>query len=117
MASQQSCAYYSGEIIVELENIRRYAKRNNAEVVDNHLTLLEKQYDNIALHCGILEATQEKPLLQEMRTFLTNKQLDKVGMNARYLEKKVLKHLAKNVNEGNDPLDLIPARVIDSFGI
>jgi len=115
MASQQSCAYYSGQAFIELENIQRLADKDNAESVDNHLTLLEKEFDKVGMFCGIGDLSVEKKYLGDIRTSLTNKQLAKVSSDARQIEKELILKLAKFTNEGGDPLEIIPSRMLDSL--
>lgn len=115
MSSQQSCAYYSGQAFIEMENIQKLAEKNNAESVDNHLTLLEKEFDKVGLFCGIGDLSKEKEQLGNIRTFLTNKQLDKVNFETRQLEKDLILKLAKFANEGRDPMEIIPSRMLDSL--
>jgi len=115
MASQQSCAYYSGQAFIELENIQKLAGKNNAESVDNHLTLLEKEFDKVGIFCGIGDLSKEKQHLSDIRTSVTNKQLEKASSEARQLEKELILRLAKYANEGRDPLEIIPSRMLDSL--
>lgn len=115
MAKQHSCGYYSGEAFIEIEHIRAFAEKNNAESVDSHLTLLEKEIDNVSLHCGIINLEGEKQHLGNIRTALTNKQLDKIPLETYQFEKKLLSQLARGHNDGGDPLDVIPTRVWDAI--
>jgi len=115
MASQHNCAYYSGQAFIEMENIQRLAEKNNPESVDNHLTLLEKEFDKVGMFCGIGDMSKEKEYLGNIRTALTNKQLDKVSSEARQLEKELILKLAQYANEGGDPLELIPSRMLNSL--
>ena len=115
MASQHSCAYRSSEIFIESENIRRFSKEKDKPSVDNHLSLLEKEFDKMALACGMLELATEKESLKDIRISLGNDQFDKVEMQTRDFEKQVMLKLAKKANDDKDPLDLVPSRMLDSF--
>jgi len=115
MASQQSCAYYSGQAFIELENIQKLAEKNNPESVDNHLTLLEKEFDKVGMFCGIGDLSKEKKQLEDIRTAFTNKKLDEVSSEARQLEKELILNLAQYANEGRDPLEIIPSRMLNSL--
>lgn len=115
MAKHHSCGYYSGEMFIEIERIRKLAEKNNVESVDNHLTLLEKEIDNVSLHCGIIDLSEEKQHLSNIRTALTNKQLDQISPETYLFEKKLLSQLASGHSDGGDPLEVIPARLWDTI--
>lgn len=115
MASQHSCAYYSGQAFIEMENVQRFAEKNNPKSADNHLTLLEKEFDKVGIFCGIGDMSKEKEHLGNIRTALTDKQLDKVSSEARQLEKELILRLAQYANEGGDPLEIIPSRMLNSL--
>lgn len=115
MGSEHLCAYNSFEIVIETENIRRYAKEKNKKSVDNHLTLLEKEYDKMMLSCGMVELVSGKETLKDIRTSLNNDQYEKIDMYAKKFEKDVLLSLAEQANEGNDPMDIVPSRIIETL--
>ena len=115
MAKHHSCGYYAGEAFIEIERIRKLAEKNNAESIDNHLTLLENEIDNISLHCGIVDLVREKQHLSNIRTALSSKQLDQIPPETYQFEKKLLSQLASGHSDGGDPLEVIPARLWDAI--
>lgn len=117
MTSSHGCTYYSGLTFVEINRIKFLAEKQNAEAVDNHLAVLEREFQNVGLTCGFIDLTKEEKHLAEIKTALKDKQWHLVTSKATDFERDFLVRLAEQHNEGHDPLDIIPARTWDSLDI
>ena len=110
MTTPHGCAYYSGLAFIEINRIKSLAEKENEEAVDNHLTLLEREFENVGLTCGFIDLAKEEKHLAEIRNALKEKQWHRVTGEATGFERDLLVRLAEQHNAGHDPLDLIPSR-------
>jgi len=116
MSSPKSCGFLTSEIIFEIERVRESAGKQDASGVDNHLSLLENELEQFALHCGSPEFVGEHETLKKVREHLKNKQWDDIKRESKNFEKEIITSLATAHAEGGDHLDVIPARMWDSLG-
>jgi len=111
MTQTQGCAFHSSLAIVEIEQVKRAAEKQDKESVDNHLSVLEKQFENVGLLCGIMDTAEEKQHLANIRKHLDGSEWQKIDEDAHLFEKKLVLRLAKqHVGEQADPLNAVPAR-------
>ncbi|MBE3095431.1 MAG: hypothetical protein IMZ52_10405 [Actinobacteria bacterium] len=77
--------------------------------------MLEKNIADVGLSCGLGDLSEEKEHLSNIKAGLKEKNWSKVKQEAKILEKMIILKTAKNHNEGEDPLAVIPSRLYDSL--
>lgn len=115
MSSQKSCGYLTSEIIFEIERVKEFAGKKDANNVENHLSLLESELEQFALHCGAPEFVGENSTLKKVREHMKNNEWDQAKRESQNFEKELIVSLASGHAEGGDHLDVIPARMWDSL--
>lgn len=114
MSSSRGCTYYSSLAFIEIGRVRSLAKEQNGEAVENHLAVLEREFQNVGLACGFIDLTKEEKHLAEIRNALKDKQWHLVTSEATGFERDFLVRLAEQHAEG-DALSIIPSRTWNSL--
>jgi len=115
MSQVHSCGHFSNLTTFEIERIREFAEKQNAEIIDSHISLLEKNIVDVGLSCGLGDLSEENEHLSNLKAGLKEKNWAKIKQEAKFLEKKIILKTAKNYNDGEDPLAVIPSRLYDSL--
>lgn len=115
MSQVHSCSHFSNLTIFEIERIRESAGKQNGDMIDTHLTLLEKNLKEMALHCGLGDASEEMEHISNIRSNLKDKNWDKITQESKSLEKQVILKAAQSHNNGEDPLGVLPSRLYESL--
>lgn len=115
MGQVHSCGFLTSEIFFEIERVREAASKGNAEYANSHLSIVEKELQMMSIHCEIADISTEKDHLLNVRNGIKDKQWELVKSESLAFEKLLIEKQARNHNNGEDPLDVIPSRVYDAL--
>jgi len=115
MGQVHQCGYLATEIIFEIERVREHARNQNTEALSGHLSLIKKDLQNMALHCELGDISNELGHISTIENNIEPKNWGIIEREALEFEKKLTMKQAKNFNDGNDPLDVIPTRFWDAL--
>lgn len=115
MGQVHSCAFLASEIFFEIERVKEAAASGNAEYASSHLSIVEKELQNMSIHCELGDYSKETQHLANARSGIKDKQWELVKSESLAFEKSIIMKYARNHNNGEDPLDVIPSRVYDAL--
>lgn len=115
MSQVHQCGFLTSEVLFELERVREHARNQNADATGSHLAVVEKELRNMALFCELGDQSNEVEHLSNIKSHLGAKNWGAVQAEALELEKEIVVKQARNYNDGNDPLDVIPSRMWDAL--
>jgi hypothetical protein len=116
MAQKHSCGHFSNLTIFEIERIREFAEKKNADVLDSHVSLLEKNIVDMGKSCELGDLSEETEHISNLKIGIQEKNWDKIKQESKSLEKNLILKVAKSHNDDEDPLSIIPSRIYESLG-